>query len=154
MALIARLAKETNQGAARAEANPVAGVQGGGLRHDAIVDERAVPAAVAQQIRAARQDNLTVASRDGRIMLAWEDKIAAWIASQSEHRTGQQVILAPIMQTSRTTIGQRIGGAAARQGSRVEMAARQLAPMLTQCQLEGGAGHGVLVENVKAGRIN
>ena len=78
-----------------------------------------MPAAVAQQIAAARQYDLAVTRRYGRIQLGLENEIAGGIAAEREQRRGQQMVLAVIVQTSGAPIvGRAARCRAARQLSR------------------------------------
>src|SRR5687767_7038643 len=86
LALLVGLAEVPQDGTRRPEADPVARAQRDLLVDGTVVDERAVPAAVAEDVGAAVVDHLAVPRRDGAVLLAVEDKVASRLSAEGKRR--------------------------------------------------------------------
>src|SRR5438874_375103 len=92
-AQVGGLSEEAQQRPIGSQANPVARPQRHGLRRRAVVDQRAVTAAVAEQVRAVVVNDLTVPGCHAGPQLAVENEVQTRLPAQVERTRSEQVIL-------------------------------------------------------------
>src|SRR5260370_17330226 len=87
-------AEEAQKRAVGAQANPVSGSQHHGSRHRAIVDQRALAAAVAEHEGAMIEEDFAMARRDAQVDVAVEDEGAPRLPAEGKPQLVDETILA------------------------------------------------------------